>query len=214
MGARAGYSTLNAVFMTAVCFTGSIAAIGWAVPVQAGIAIIVWVGLVITVQAFEVTPQRHWPAVIMGIVPVLVSWVTFSIKNGIRIAGTAPDFSPVLVARFHAAGTFIDGGFALEQGAFFAALMLSAATVFIIERRLLVAAGWMVAAAALSLLGLMHSWRFAGADTISSLPLLDRLTGSSVQGTLFPAGAFALGYLALALILCTAKLYTEPAFKE
>ena len=73
MGARAGYSTLNAVFMTAVCFTGSIAAIGWAVPVEAGIAIIVWVGLIITIQAFEVTPQRHWPAVIMGMVPVLIS---------------------------------------------------------------------------------------------------------------------------------------------
>jgi len=214
MGARAGYSTLNAAFMTAVCFTGSIAAIGWAVPVEAGIAIIVWVGLVITVQAFEVTPQRHWPAIIMGIVPVLVSWATFSIKNGIRIAGTAPEFSAPLVARFRAAGTFIDGGFALEQGAFFAALVLSAATVFIIERRLVVAAGWMAAAAALSLLGLMHSWRFAGADTISSLPLLDRLTGAPAVGDLFPAAAFAAGYAALALVLCTARWFTEPALKE
>ena len=213
MGARAGYSTLNAVFMTAVCFTGSIAAIGWAVPPEAGIAIIVWVGLIITVQAFEATPQRHWPAVIMGIVPVLISWATFSIKNGIRIAGTAQDFSPSLVARFHAAGTFIDGGFALEQGAFFAALVLSAATVFIIERRLFVAAGWMLAAAGLSLLGLMHSWRFAGADTIGFLPLLDRVTGSATPGGLFPAAAFALGYFALALILCTARWFTEPDLK-
>jgi adenine/guanine/hypoxanthine permease len=214
MGARAGYSTLNAVFMTAVCFTGSIAAIGWAVPVEAGIAIIVWVGLIITIQAFEVTPQRHWPAVIMGMVPVLISWVTFSVKNGIRIAGTSPEFSQSLVNRFHAAGTFIEGGFALEQGAFFAALVLSAATVFIIERRLFVAAGWMFAAAALSLLGLMHSWRFAGNDTISSLPLLDRLTESAGPGPIFPAGAFALGYAILALVLVCAKWFVEPALRE
>jgi AGZA family xanthine/uracil permease-like MFS transporter len=214
MGARAGYSTLNAVFMTAVCFTGSIAAIGWAVPVEAGIAIIVWVGFIITIQAFEVAPQRHWPAVIMGIVPVMISWVTFSIKNGIRIAGGAPDFSQSLVDRFHSAGTYIDGGFALEQGAFFSALMLSAATVFIIERRLLVAAGWMTAAAALSLLGLMHSWRFLGSDTVGSLPLLDQLTGSVRPGTLFPAAAFALGYLILAAILCAAKWFTKPVSAE
>lgn len=214
MGARAGYSTLNAVFMTAVCFTGSIAAIGWAVPAEAGIAIIVWVGLIITIQAFEVTPQRHWPAVIMGIVPVLISWVTFSVKNAIRIAGTGADFSPSLVEKFHSAGTFIDGGFALEQGAFFAALVLSAATVFIIERRLYVAAGWMLAGAGLSLLGLMHSWRFAGADTISSLPLLDRLTKSGGTGALFPAAAFALGYLILALVMCSAKWFTESDVRE
>ena len=94
-----------------------------------------------------------------------------------------------------------------------AALVLSAATVFIIERRLFVAAGWMLAAAGLSLLGLMHSWRFAGADTIGFLPLLDRVTGSATPGGLFPAAAFALGYFALALILCTARWFTEPDLK-
>ena len=131
--------------------------------------------------------------------------MTFGVKNGIRIAGTSPEFSQSLVNRFHAAGTFIEGGFALEQGAFFAALVLSASTVFIIERRLFVAAGWMFAAAALSLLGLVHSWRFAGSDTINSLPLLYRLTDSARPGPIFPAGAFALGYAILALVLVCAK---------
>jgi adenine/guanine/hypoxanthine permease len=216
MGARAGYSTLNAVFMTAVCFTGSLAAIGWAVPAEAGIAIIVWVGLIITVQAFEATPQRQWPAVVIGMVPVVLSWATFNVKNGIRIAGsgTLPDFSQALVDRFHSAGTFIDGGFAVEQGAFFAALILSAATVFIIERRLFAAAAWLYAAAALSLLGLMHAWRFAGTDTIGSLPLLDRLTHSGNSGTLFPAAVYAVGYGVLATLLMVAKWFTERDITE
>ena len=211
MGARAGYSTLNAVFMTVVCFTGSLAAIGWAVPAEAGIAIIVWVGLIITVQAFEATPQRQWPAVIIGMVPVVLSWATFNVKNGIRIAGAGTAFSSALVDRFHAAGTFIDGGFAVEQGAFFAALILSAATVFIIERRLLAAAGWLLVASLLSLLGLMHAWRFAGADTIGSLPLLDRLVHGGEPGPMFPAAMFALGYAVLAVLLCAAKWFTVPS---
>jgi len=213
MGARAGYSTLNAVFMTAVCFTGSLAAIGWAVPPEAGIAIIVWVGLIITVQAFEATPQRQWPAVIIGMIPVVLSWATFNVKNAIRIAEAGADFrfSQSLVDRFHAAGTYIDGGFAVEQGAFFAALILSAATVFIIERRLYAAAGWMLVASLLSLLGLMHAWKFAGGDTIGSLPLLDRLVHVAEPGPLLPAIMFAVGYATLALLLCAAKWFTIPS---
>lgn len=216
MGARAGYSTLNAVFMTVVCFTGSLAAIGWAVPVQAGIAIFIWVGLIITVQAFEATPRTHWPAVIMGMVPVVVSWATFNIKNGIRLAesGTPFEFSAAVVGRFHQAGMFIDGGFALEQGAFFAALILSGATVMIIERRLYAAAGWMLAAAALSLLGLMHAWRFEGADTVSSIPLLGIVVGTSPTGSLFPAASYALGYGIIAILLVLAKWFTTPSNSE
>jgi AGZA family xanthine/uracil permease-like MFS transporter len=216
MGARAGYSTLNAVFMTAVCFTGSLAAIGWAVPAEAGIAIIVWVGLIITVQAFEATPQRQWPAVIIGMVPVVISWATFNVKNGIRIASNGGGFawSQLMVDRFHAAGSFIAGGFAVEQGAFFAALILSAATVFIIERRLYAAAAWLFAASLLSLLGLMHAWRFEGSDTIGSLPLLDRLVQTGTSGPLFPAAAFAAGYGILAALLCVAKWFTEETTRE
>jgi AGZA family xanthine/uracil permease-like MFS transporter len=216
MGARSGYSTLNAVFMTIVCFTGSLAAIGWAVPVQAGVAIFIWIGLIITVQAFEATPPKHWPAVIMGMIPVLISWVTFSIKNGIRIAeaGSPFELNAGVVDRFHAAGTFIDGGFAVEQGAFFAALILAAATVMIIERRLLAAAGWLAAASILSLLGLMHAWKFAGADTVSSLPLLDRLTGVVTAGPNFPAATYAAAYAILAVILVLARWFTVPSVSE
>jgi AGZA family xanthine/uracil permease-like MFS transporter len=212
MGARAGYSTLNAVFMTAVCFTGSLAAIGWLVPVEAGVAIIFWVGLVITVQGFEATPQRHWPAVVLGMVPVVVSWATFSIKNGLRIAGIGGpggQFSSALVDSFHASGTYIDGGFAVEQGAFFAALIIATATVHIIDRRLYAAAGWLLAGSVLSLVGLMHAWRFEGADTVGSLPLLERLTHVFKGGSNFPAASYAAAYAILAAILVVAKWFTE-----
>jgi hypothetical protein len=99
MGARAGYSTLNTVFMAVVCFTGSLAAIGWAVPAEEGIAIVVWIGLNITVQAFDATPQRQRPAVIIGMVPVVISWATFNVKNGIRIATNWGHFCMVAAHR-------------------------------------------------------------------------------------------------------------------
>jgi AGZA family xanthine/uracil permease-like MFS transporter len=215
MGARAGYSTFNGVFITALCLTGSMAFVAWAVPADAGLAIIIWIGLIICVQAFEVTPQRHWPAVVLGIAPVLIAWAMFFTKNALRIAGSGTpggiEFSPKLLAAFHASGTFIDGGFALEQGAFYSALVLATVTVLIIERRLLAAAGWALAAAALSLLGLLHAWRFTSSDTVTALPLLDYLTGTGRPGeALFPAAGYAIGYAGIAAVLLLARWFTEP----
>jgi AGZA family xanthine/uracil permease-like MFS transporter len=215
MGARAGYSTLNGIFITALCLTGSMAAIAWAVPADAGIAIIVWIGLIITVQAFEVTPRAHWPAVVLGMTPVILAWATFSIKNALRIAGLGlpggAEWSPRLIDAFHAAGTFIDGGFAIEQGTFYCALVLATVTVLIIERRLLAAAGWSLAAAALSALGLLHAWRLTPTDTLSAIPLLDHATGHVRAGEpLFPAAAYSIGYVTIAVVLVLARWFTDP----
>ena len=85
----------------------------------------------------------------------------------------------------------------------------------IIERRLLAAAGWSMAAAVLSLLGLMHAWRFTSSDTVSALPLLDHLTGTGRGGeSLFPAAAYAAGYAGIAVALVLARLFTEPDSPE
>lgn len=215
MGARAGYSTLNGAFITTLCLTGSMAMIAWAVPADAGLAIIIWIGLIITVQAFEVTPKAHWPAVVLGMTPVILAWASFNIKNALRIAGfgSTPGlaWSPPLIETFHRAGTFIDGGFAIEQGTFYCALVLATVTVLIIERRLLTAAAWSLAASALSVLGLLHSWRLTPGDTVSALPLLDRLTGAPATSvSLFPAAAYAAGYLGMAVILVAARWFTVP----
>ena len=219
MGARAGYSTLNGLFITLLCATGSMAYVAWAVPADAGIAIIIWIGLIICVQSFEVTPRAHWPAVVLGTTPVIMAWATFFVKNALRLAtsgaGPGVEFSPKLLDAFHASGTWLEGGFALEQGTFYCALVLSTVTVFVIERRLLLAAAWSLAAAALCLLGLMHAWRFTPGDTGSALPLLDRLTGTGHAGEpLFPAAMYAAGYAGIAVVLVLARWCTEPESDE
>ena len=66
LGARAGYSVLNGAAITFVCLTGSMAALTWLIPAEAGVAIILWIGIIITAQAFEVTPRRHLVAVVVG----------------------------------------------------------------------------------------------------------------------------------------------------
>lgn len=199
MGARTGYSVLNGVFVTMVCTTGTLSLIAWAVPVDAGMAIVLWIGLVITAQAFQATPREHAPAVVVGLLPGVGAWGTSMAKNGLRAAGVGapggPEFTPALIDRFAASDTWIHGAFALEQGFIFTSMILAAVTVAVIERRFALAALWCALAAALSATGLMHGYRFTPSDTVVAL---------------VPAWPWALGYAIMAASFLLARWVTEP----
>jgi AGZA family xanthine/uracil permease-like MFS transporter len=199
MGARAGYSALSGMVMAALCFSGTLAAVAWAIPVDAGMAILLWIGIVIAAQAFTATPRSHAPASVIGVMVGVGCWGAFMAKAGLHAAGAgvpggAP-FSTDLLAGFHASDVWIEGAFALEQGAIFSAMILAAATVYIIERHFLRAAAWLFAGAALSLLGLMHSYRLTTADSVLSLT---------------PALPFAAAYAIAGVIAAAARWLTVP----
>lgn len=197
LGARAGYSLLNGVFFTAVCFTGTFSAIAWAVPVDAGMAIVLWIGIVISAQAFSATPREHAPAVVIGILPSLAAWGAMMAKTGLRAGGfgTAGNpFSEKIVEIFHTSDTWIDGAFALEQGFIFSAMILSAMTVFIIEKKFAKAGVVSFIGAAVCLTGLMHGYSFQQSDTVMKLS---------------PHYRFFAAYLAMGLIFVSARWLTK-----
>ncbi len=190
MGARAGYSVLNAAFFTVVCFSGTLAYIAWAIPIDAGMAIVLWIGMVITAQAFQATPKEHAPAVVMGLLPGVAAWGALLAKNGLRAAGVGvpggPPFSEQLIPAFKASDTWIHGAFALEQGFILTAMILSAATVAVIERRFQIAALWCGIGALLATVGLLHSYAFTPGDTVVALaPGWPWAAGYAVMGTIF-----------------------------
>ena len=194
MGARAGYSILNAIFCTILCLTGVMAYVVWAVPIEAGMAIVLWIGIVITAQAFQATPKAHAPAVVLGLLPGIGAWGVLMAKDGLRAADAT--FSNELIPAFMRGGTFIHGAFALEQGFIFTAMIFAAVTVHIIERRFMTAAIWCLIAAALSACGFMHSYVFTAKDAVGAF------------GT--PAWSYAIGYFAMAIIVGSARWLTEP----
>ncbi len=199
LGARAGYSVLNGAFVTAVALTGTLGWITWAVPVDAGLAIVIWIGVIISAQAFQATPREHAPAVVMGLLPGIAAWGVLMAKAGLRAAGVGgpggPPFSAELVAAFLRSDVWIAGGFALEQGFIFTSTLLASATVMIIERRFARAAAWCGAGAALSALGLVHSWALSPQDEVMRLA---------------PAWPYAAGWAFVAVLLLLAPLVTEP----
>jgi AGZA family xanthine/uracil permease-like MFS transporter len=197
LGARAGYSVMNAIFMTGICLTGTVAYIAWAVPIDAGMAIVIWIGLVITAQAFQATPREHAPAVVVGLLPGIGAWGAMMAKNGLMAAGYGspggPEFGPALLDAFKLSDTWIHGAFSLEQGFIFTAMLMAAATVAIIERRFFAASAWCGTAALLSAVGLMHSYQW-------------KAFGTALQLT--PAWPWAAGYAVMGGILLLARYLT------
>ena len=134
MGARAGYSVLNAVFATVVCLTGTVSHIAWGVPDRRRHG------------DRAVDRHRHHRPGVPGdaarstrrpwcsaCCPGVGAWGALMAKNGLRAAGVGipggPPFSAALIPAFQASDTWIGGAFALEQGFIFTAMILSAATV-------------------------------------------------------------------------------------
>ena len=74
-------------------------------PIDAGMAIVLWIGIVITAQAFQATPREHAPAVVVGLLPGVAAWGALMAKNGLRaagvgIAGRRRRSAPALIGEF------------------------------------------------------------------------------------------------------------------
>jgi adenine/guanine/hypoxanthine permease len=190
MGARVGYSVLNGLLMGLLCLSGTVALLNYFVPIEAGMAIVLWIGIVMVAQAFTVTPLHHAPAVVVGLMPAIAGWAALIAKNSLRAAGmgtSAQPLTPALIEKFKLSDTYIDGTFALEQGFIFSAMILAAITVYIIDRDFYKAAFWSLGAALLSWVGLMHSYDWTIADTVIKLGW-----GAG--------GRWAVGYMLLAIL--------------
>jgi AGZA family xanthine/uracil permease-like MFS transporter len=154
MGARAGYSVLNGAVITLLCLFGGVTLVLKVVPLEATLGILLWIGIIITAQAFQEVPKTHALAVAFGLIPALAAWALVLIETSVRVAGktlfeVAPAFGHDL---------YIHGVIALNQGFLLSAMVLAAILVFIIEREFLRAAGWTATAAVLSMVGLIHAY--------------------------------------------------------
>lgn len=173
LGARAGYSVLNAIFMAIICLTGLATVFFYYIPVEAGMAILIWIGVSMMTQSFGASPKKHIPAVVLGIVPPVGAYVALCIKHALSAgsiqSGTTLFDPSILQTMIEARTFFAQGAFAMEQGYVYTSMILAASTVCIIEQQFRAAAAWFFAAAILSMVGLMHQYTFTPADTISVL---------------------------------------------
>jgi adenine/guanine/hypoxanthine permease len=171
IGSRAGYSVLNAAAMTAIACTGTLGIIVHFIPVEAGMALIIWIGLAMTAQAFEVVPPKHIPAVVVGprSRPRRLHRVRDQAhppRRGLRDAGSPDPRGRSTRSSPDRADYYSAGVFAIGEGYIYTCMILSAATVHIIDRRFMVAAAWFASGGVIAILGLAHNYRITGSDII------------------------------------------------
>ena len=155
MGARWGYSWLNGAVICAIALFGVVGEVLRFVPLEVTLGILLWIGLVITAQAFQASPQPHALAVAAGLIPALAAWLLVQIETVLRVVGTdlastVEKFAPTLYVR---------GVIALSQGFLITSIIYAAVMAHVIDRKFIRAATWLLAAAALSAVGLIHAYK-------------------------------------------------------
>ena len=197
MGAGAGYSIANGVAITLLCLFGLVGFVSALVPVEAGAAILLWIGITIAAQAFEVTPGKHATAVVVGFFPALAAWGLLMLESALRAAGTNVE---TIGLQALALQLPIAGLIALERGFIFTSMILAAMTVSLIERQFRAAGCWALVAAAISATGLMHGYALANGAIVNAYG---------------PAHTwpFVLGYAAMALIFFGCGWYADAIGK-
>ncbi len=154
MGGRIGYSAATGVFVLALAWFGILAVFLKLVPVVAISPILLYIGMLIGAQAFQTTPMKHAPAIVLGLVPHLAAWAKVLIDGALGAAGV--QVTPELISGMAVNGVLYEGLAVLGSGAILTGLVLAAIGVFLIERRFDYAAAFALAGAVLTFFGFMH----------------------------------------------------------
>ena len=194
-GGRTGYSLATGVVIAVLCFCGMFGLLNAVLPLPAIVPILLYIGLLIGAQAFQVSPKAHGAAVVAAIIPNIASWAAGLIDNTVTTAvGVASKANPAVAlnvtdADLEGNSVLLHGLHTLGDGAVLAGLVLGSIVAFIIDKRFISATIASAAGAVLSFIGLIHAekveWNAGG-------------------------GQVALGYLFLA-VLCGIWALTRPA---
>jgi AGZA family xanthine/uracil permease-like MFS transporter len=154
MGGRIGYSAATGVLVLVLTWFGIIALMMALIPVVAILPILLYIGMLIGSQAFQESPHRHAPAIVLALLPQLAAWGKTQIDNALGAAGTsAAVLGPAKLAQV---GVLYKGLETLGGGATLAGIVLGAITVFIIDREFDKAAAFALAGMFLTFFGFIH----------------------------------------------------------
>jgi len=154
VGGRIGYSLATGIAIALVCFLGLTALLLALIPLVAILPILLYIGLVIGAQAFQASPTKHAPAVVLALIPNIAEWAKTQIDGALAAAGTS--VAQVGTAKLAGTGVLYSGLESLGGGSVLAGMVLGAIAVFIIESQLTRAALWAFAGAILAFVGLIH----------------------------------------------------------
>ena len=155
MGGRIGYSAATGIIVLVLTWFGIISLMMALIPVVAILPILLYIGMLIGSQAFQESPHRHAPAIVLALLPQIAAWGKTQIDNALGAAGTnAAAVGDAQAGAGRACST--KGLETLGGGATLAGIILGAITVFIIDREFEKAAAFALAGTILTFFGFIH----------------------------------------------------------
>lgn len=237
LGARAGYSTLNGIVIVALSLSGLISLIAGIVPIEVGAGIVLWIGVIITAQAFRAVPENHASAVAIGLFPAIAAWGAV-IMMGTIIASQgntlqqiiAPPGSQKTVSNpgeidtktvatateiphptTEVNGFLVHGLLLMERGYIFTCMILAAASACLIDRKFIAASIWMFAASLLTFLGAMHAYQVYGG---MNFDFLFRFIAPANGAYFYRANDIAIGYLLCGLLFLALAKWAQDQSRQ
>jgi adenine/guanine/hypoxanthine permease len=138
------------------------------VPVVAISPILLYIGMLIGAQAFQTTPVKHAPAIVLALTPHLAAWAKLQIDTMLgatvnaaqSVGGLAADkvgaVKEAAIASLPQQGVLYHGLEIMGGGSIVAGLILGAIGVFVIERDFMKASAFAFAGAVFTYFGFMH----------------------------------------------------------
>jgi AGZA family xanthine/uracil permease-like MFS transporter len=154
MGGRIGYSAATGIMVIIMAWFGIISLMVAIIPVVAISPILLYIGMLIGSQAFQETPRRHAPAIILALTPHLAAWCKLQIDNALGSAGIT--VTPALIDKMAQTGVIYHGLDVMGGGSILAGLILGAIATFIIDKNFRKGASFAFAGAVLTFFGFMH----------------------------------------------------------
>ncbi|CAF1646733.1 unnamed protein product [Rotaria magnacalcarata] len=177
MGAKQAYSIANGIAFLPLCFFGINALLLSIIAIVSVNPIIIFIGLVICADTLAITPKRHYPAFLLGLMPIVADWTKGTIISGVSDAYTSfvinqTEFNRNVTA--HISGFSYRGLLNFSGGSLLQCIFITAIFMYMIDRKFIRAAIWSLLAAFFAFFGLINApgvgvltkknddgWRFA-----------------------------------------------------
>ncbi|MGY2908586.1 regulator [Bradyrhizobium sp. URHC0002] len=198
MGGRIGYSAATGIMVVLLSWFGIISVLLALVPVVAISPILLYIGMLIGAQAFQTTPVKHAPAIVLALTPHLAAWAKLQIDTMLgstitaaqAVGGLAADkvdaVKSAAISALPQQGVLYHGLEVMGGGSILAGLVLGAIGVFVIERDFLKASAFALAGAVMTYFGFMHGEAVGIGGGLGVTP------GVALAYAVMAAGLFAL----------------------
>jgi len=154
MGGRIGYSAATGIMLIILSWFAVVSVLLALVPAVAISPILLYIGMLIGAQAFQTTPVKHAPAIVLALTPHLAAWSKTLMDGALGAAGTSA--AAIGFDKLGQVGVLYHGLEVLGGGSILTGLVLGAIGVFVIEKKFVEASAFALSGAVLTFFGFMH----------------------------------------------------------